>query len=99
MGSSTRRDDTTEVLISGKQGIAKSQQIREPSFLLLPPAWDAPFKVIRAADGNLEAALGRQQRQHQTQSGAGEIAVMGEEGDAPVGTGTMLVLRAERAWP
>lgn len=45
-----RRDDTTDVLIRGKQAIAKSQQIREPSFLLLPPAWDAPFKEIRAAD-------------------------------------------------
>ncbi len=45
-----RRDDTTEILIRGKQSIAKTQQIRDVSFLLLPSAWNAPFKEIRAAD-------------------------------------------------
>ena len=44
-----RRDDLTDVLIQGKQSIAKTQQIREPTFLL-PAAWDAPFKELRAAN-------------------------------------------------
>jgi lipopolysaccharide export system permease protein len=44
-----RRDYTTDVLIQGKYSIAKNRQIREPA-LLLPPAWDAPFRDIKAAD-------------------------------------------------
>jgi lipopolysaccharide export system permease protein len=46
---SPRQDDATEVLIRGKQAIAKTKQIHEPSFLL-PAAWDAPFKQLQAAD-------------------------------------------------
>jgi lipopolysaccharide export system permease protein len=44
-----RPDDTTDVLIRGKQSIAKTQQIHEPSFLL-PAAWNAPFRELKAAD-------------------------------------------------
>ncbi len=44
-----RRDYTTDVFIQGKQSIAKTRQIREPTFLL-PPAWDAPLRDIKAAN-------------------------------------------------
>jgi lipopolysaccharide export system permease protein len=50
-----RRDDTTDVLIRGKQSIAKTLQIREPSFLL-PAIWDAPFKEMRASDAFYQPA-------------------------------------------
>jgi lipopolysaccharide export system permease protein len=46
---SPRQDEATEVLIRGRQAIAKRKQIHEASFLL-PAAWDAPFKELRAAD-------------------------------------------------
>ena len=44
-----REDDATEVLIRGKQAIAKLKQIHEPS-ILLPASWDAPVKDLRATD-------------------------------------------------
>ncbi|HKD37535.1 MAG TPA: LptF/LptG family permease [Pirellulales bacterium] len=43
------RDYSSDILIQGKQSIAKNRQIREPTFLL-PPEWDAPFRDIKAAD-------------------------------------------------
>ena len=44
-----RQDDATDVLIRGKQAIAKTKQIHEASFLL-PAGWGASFQELRAAD-------------------------------------------------
>ncbi len=43
-----KRDDTTDILIRGKQTVAKDRSITSPSFLL-PPALGASFKQLQAA--------------------------------------------------
>ncbi len=52
---SPKRDDQSDILLRGRQTIAKTQQIREPNFLL-PASWDAPFKQLQAADAFYQPA-------------------------------------------
>ena len=44
-----KRDDSTDILLRGKQTVAKARQIIEPNFML-PPSLDAPFKQLQAAN-------------------------------------------------
>jgi len=44
-----KRDDSTDILIWGKQTFAKDRQIHEPNFML-PASLDAPFKQLQATD-------------------------------------------------
>jgi lipopolysaccharide export system permease protein len=44
-----KRDDSTDILIWGKQTFAKARQIHEPNFML-PASLDAPFKQLQATD-------------------------------------------------
>ena len=50
-------DNSTDILISGKESIAKTQQIREPVFRL-PPSLDAPFNQLQAANAFFRPADG-----------------------------------------
>ncbi len=52
-----KQDSRTGVLLTGRQTIAKSEQIVDPSFLL-PANWDAPFKRLQAANAFYHAAEG-----------------------------------------
>ncbi len=44
-----KRDDSTDILIWGKQTFAKERRIHEPNFML-PASLDAPFKQLQATD-------------------------------------------------
>jgi len=44
-----KRDDTTDILLRGKQTVAKDNSITEPNFLL-PTSLGAPFKQLQAAN-------------------------------------------------
>jgi lipopolysaccharide export system permease protein len=44
-----KRDDSTDILLRGKQTVAKARQIIEPNFML-PQSLDAPYKQLQAAD-------------------------------------------------
>jgi len=43
-----KRDDSTDILLRGKQTVAKNREIIDPNFML-PPSLDAPFKQLQAA--------------------------------------------------
>jgi lipopolysaccharide export system permease protein len=43
-----KRDNSTDILIRGKQTLAKTRQIQEPNFML--QSLDAPFKQLQAAN-------------------------------------------------
>jgi len=53
----TKCDNSTDILITGKETIAKTQQIREPVFKLLQ-SWDAPFNKLQAAAAFFRPANG-----------------------------------------
>jgi lipopolysaccharide export system permease protein len=50
-----KRDASTDILLRGRQTIAKNRQIVEPNFML-SPSLDAPFKQLQAADAFFQPA-------------------------------------------